>query len=111
MDDIGVIFKRANILKFKDSYNVKVCVTMYKILYDNYAPFLYNALIGNVREHGHDTRTRANFLLPIPEIRNIKVNFLYLGINLWNNLDNELKELKSSNILKSRLKEKSLSNY
>jgi hypothetical protein len=49
--------------------------------------------------------------LPIPEIRNIKINFLYLGIDLWNNLNDALKAAKSSNILKNALKKDIIASY
>ncbi len=32
INDVGSIFKRSCILKFRDLYKMKICVTMYKIL-------------------------------------------------------------------------------
>ena len=43
--DIDVILKRTCILKFKDLFITKMSVTVYKILYENYAPFLYNSIL------------------------------------------------------------------
>ncbi len=33
----------------------------------------------------------------------MKINFLYLSIGYWNNLENVFKETGSSNVLKTRL--------
>ncbi len=99
---VGSIFKRLCILQFRDLYKMKICVTMYKILNEGYALFLYDTVNVYVREHDHNTRNHNQFLLPYPGICN--VNFLYLAIGYWNNLENVFKEAGSSNVLKTVIK-------
>ncbi len=81
INDVGGIFKRSCILKFRDLYKMKVCVTIYKILNEGYAHFLYNTVNDYVREHDH-TRNHNKFFLPYPGICNVKINFLYLAIGI-----------------------------
>jgi hypothetical protein len=90
---------------------MKMCVTIYEIINENYAPFLYDALIDAIRDHDHDARNRSNYLLPYPGVKYVKINFLYLGINLWNNLENVFKDVNTSKKLKIMLKNKFLDSY
>ncbi len=47
---------------------MKICVMMYKILNEDYAPFLYNTVNDYLREHDHNTRNHSQLLLPYPGI-------------------------------------------
>ncbi len=88
-----------------------MCVTMYKILNEGYTPFLYDTVNDYVREHDHNTRYHNQLLLPYPGICNVKINFLYLAIGHWNNLENVFKEAGSSNVLKTMLSKYILASY
>ncbi len=76
---------------------------MYEILNEGNAPFLYDTVNDYVREHDHNTRNHNQFLLPYPGICNVKINFLYLAIGYWHNLENIFKEAGSFNVLKTML--------
>ncbi len=108
---VGVFFKRTCILKFRDLYEMNICVIMFKILNEGYAPFLSDTLNDYVREHDHNTRNNNQFLLPYPGICNVKINFLYLAIDYWNNLECVIKEAGSSNVLKTMLSNNILASY
>jgi hypothetical protein len=111
MDDINRMYKRTGILKFHDLFHMQTCTAIYKILNENYASFLYDILVENIRDHEHNTRYRSHFLLPYPGIKNVKTNFIYMGISLWNNLENTFKDAISSKELKTRLKNKFIDSY
>ncbi len=87
---------------------MKICVTMYIILNEGYAPFLYDTVNDYVREHDHNTRNYNQFLLPYPGTCNVKINFyiwlLVIGIILkmyLRTFSNVLKAMLSNNILAS----------
>ncbi len=42
INDVGSFLKRSCILKLRDLYKMKICVMMYKILNEGYAPLLYH---------------------------------------------------------------------
>ena len=109
--NINEIYKRECFLKLKDIYKVRSCVAIYRLLYDNYAPFLLNDLLPLVRMHSHNTRNRDNFLLPFPQVRSVKLNFLYQGIKMWNELDPSLINLESSFSFQEKLTELILNSY
>jgi hypothetical protein len=108
---ISEIFKREGLLKLQDIYKVKSCVTIYRILYENYAPFIFDDLLPLVRVHSYNTRNRDNLLLPFPQVRSVKLNFLYQGIKSWNDLDACLDDFDSSFSLKRKLTESILNSY
>ncbi len=56
INDVGGIFKRSCILMFRDLYKMKICVTMFKILNEGYAPYQYDTVNDYVREGDHNTR-------------------------------------------------------
>jgi hypothetical protein len=111
MEDVTCIYKRMNILKFVDLYKVKICVFIYKVLNEDYVPFLYDVLEGNAREHHYDIRNPNDYLPPFPVVKAVKQNFMYRGICAWNDLDRDFKLLPSSNSLKLKYTKQLLNLY
>ncbi len=50
------------ILQLSDLYKVNVCTCIFKILYENYAPFLVDSIEQYSCEHDHNTRHDKDFL-------------------------------------------------
>ena len=101
---IDSIYKRNSILKLADLYKCKCCVAIFKILNENYAPFLADAINGLQRHYQYNFRNRNNFYIPVPITKSVKMNFLYRAISLWNGLNNDLKNVPDSNQFEANLK-------
>ena len=100
-NEISQILKRANLLSLKNIYRFNACVTVYRILHENYLPFLHNYLADLTYNHSYHTRYRNNFMLPVPRIVAIQNNFIYQAHNAWNNLTLELRSSTSKTCLRS----------
>jgi hypothetical protein len=97
------IYKRERILKLEDLYRVKTCETIYRILNNGYLPSLHERLLGLVRDHTYNTRQRNTFMIPIPEVRAVKLNFLYQAVKCWNMLSQPIIEASTASIFRHRL--------
>jgi hypothetical protein len=111
MGDINKIYKRERLMKLSDIYRVKCCQTIYQILNENYAPFLLDDLLSLVRNHEYNTRRRGDFLLPLPQVRSVRLNFLYRAVGEWNELDGNLRESVSSYVLRKKMTKKIIDEY
>ena len=109
--NITHIYKRERLIKLTDIYRVKSCQAVYQIMNENYAPFLLDDLLNLVRHHDYNTRHRDDLLLPRPQVRSVRLNFLYQGIRLWNDLSRELRESISSFSLKKKMIDAILNEY
>ena len=111
MLNVSAIYKRESLLKPNDIYKVRCCVTMFRIQYEYYAAFLLNDLSNLVRLHDYNTRHRNDYLLPLPNVRAVRLIFLYQGIKEWNELSQELRDSNSASSLQKRLTERILNQY
>ncbi len=109
--DLNKIYKRNRILKVKDLYSYTAAVTMYKVIYCDVAPFVFDRLVMLLRNHDYLTRDRNSFKLPFPTVRTIKLNFLYQAINVWNELPNILKTAETVNKFKKTYRNVILDGY
>jgi exonuclease III len=113
MDNISLVYKRANILKLKDLYRVRAATSIYKIMFDNFANFLHDTILQYTRNGNcnHNTRHVNDFLVPFPTVKAVKINFIYRAIKVWNELDNSLKELSTCNKLKISYTKQLMNEY
>ncbi len=109
--NMSQIYCKYRILKFMDLYKINACMTIYKVLKENYAVFLSDELSNLLRYHDYDTRNRFDMLLPFPRVQAIRRNFLYQGIKCWNDLDLNVKNSTSSKVLKNILKQTFFDEY
>ena len=109
--NVKTIYKRHGILQFSDLYKIQLCNLIFKVLNENYASFLGDSLREYTREHHYDIRHQNDFDIPFPHVRSVKYNFLYQGIELWNELPANLKGLPNSRCFKSSYKEYLLNQY
>ena len=103
-NEISQILNRNNLLSIKNIYKFNACLTVYRILHENYLPFLHKYLVDLTYNHSYHTRYRNNFRLPVPRIVAIQNNFIYQALNAWNNLSLELRCITSRNLFESNLK-------
>ena len=74
---------------------MKACCTLFKILYEGYAPFLFETVRSLITINNYNTRQSGSFRLPYPTVRSIRFNFLYRAVSYWNALDVEFRSLPS----------------
>lgn len=111
IDNVSAIYKRQNILKLPDLYKLRVSITVYKVLNENYAPFIFDELMSLTNENHYNLRHQNSFVTPFPRVNTIKVNFIFNAVKIWNELTNDIKQSQSAQILKHRLKDKYVNNY
>jgi len=104
------LYKAAKILKPKDIHFFAVCIYMFKIIKLEHISL--QSTINVVRpSHNYLTRNRDKFILPFPRVNSIKISYNYQFIKIWNELPNELKELRTINMFKTHLKSYILNSY
>lgn len=109
--NINLVYKRNKILKIVDLYKCQCCVALFKILNENYAPFLSDSVNALERHHMYNFRHNNNFNIPFPNARSVKMNFVYNAISLWNNLSCDLKCLPNSTQFEKAFKSVCLASY
>ncbi len=109
--DISRIYQRSKILKLIDLYKVKCCTTFFRILLENYATFLQESVSELIRDHPYNMRYHDHFLLPVPIVKSVKMNFLNQSIYVWNRLDQTIKDINSSCSFANRMTELFIDGY
>jgi hypothetical protein len=90
------ILRHEEILKVEDVYRLKVGCYMYKIIYKNDYQFLKEYISPMYPDHTYNTRNNE-FILPFPRVENIRINFKYQFLNVWNQVPVEIKLCNSYN--------------
>jgi len=103
-------FKLNNILKLDDLYKYQVLRFMFNVIHHQ----IHNFSDINVRQqdvHQHNTRNRTQ--LSIPQFSHSKTQFAitYVGIKLWNALEEELKSELTLTSFSKKLKKKLVDTY
>lgn len=98
------IFKRLNIIKVAVIYDLQCLIFMYKWIKFNRYPFL-----AEMREEAslipiHQTRSAGNMRLPFPRLNVHRQTAIYNGLQLWNQVDESIKEAPSIASFKKRIK-------
>lgn len=110
-DNVNQIYKQHEILRVKDIYKLKACTTIYKVINDNYMPFLLSTILNLVRDHSYLTRRRNDFLLPVPRQRATKLNLIYQSLKMWNGISEQLRNSQSADELNLSLKQCIINSY
>ena len=111
MNNINNIYKINNLLKIKDLYKVRVSMILYKIINENYAPFLLNEIMAYVNPSPYNTRQNNDFVEPFPRVNCVKINFLSNALRIWNELDDNIKSSGSVSRIKKLLTNKIINEY
>ena len=96
-------FKSNNILKLSDLYNLSLCSHVFNYIKspDNN---LNSRLHPNSQIHNHNTRNRANLVIPRFNRSATQSSFIYSSITEWNKLSSDIKNCESNQVFKSKLK-------
>jgi hypothetical protein len=111
MHNIKRIYKRIKILPFEELYRVNVCSTFYDVINNNYLPKLYEIVINCIRDHKYLTRNRNTYKLPFPKMKSVKLNLIYRSLSIWNSLEDNVKNLSSSKLVKKHVTNKILNSF
>lgn len=95
------ILRLVGLLKVEDAYRLRVACIMYEFVRNNKYQFLKDLLPLNIPNQTHNTRNCNKFELPFPRVENIRINFKYQFLNVWNCVPEVIK-LKSSYMLFKR---------
>ena len=105
------IFKKYNILKFKDLINFHTGILMFKasniMLPENIQ--LQFSKIQDIHKYG--TRNREKMFVYGSNSRLKQMSTNVTGVKLWNELDSKIRNSKSLNVFKKKLKYEYISNY
>ena len=111
INNVNTIYKENKILKLTDLYKVRVSIIMYKIINENYAPFLQNDLFTHVNTNPYNTRQNNMFVQPFPRVNCVKINFMSNAIKIWNDINLEIKQSTSVAIIKKKLTQEIINSY
>ena len=89
------LLKRENVLDFDMAYKYFCLIKMYRILRLNNHESLASKIDSFQIIHSHDTRAVAQQALTLPPYQRSKCqnSFLYRGIQFWNNISPDLKNI------------------
>ena len=108
---LNQLMKKYKMMNLNDLYKFNVCVTLFRVLRMNHLPFLFDRIYSLAFFHNHDTRNRANFMVPMPRTRAIQFNFIYQAIASWNSLPLGLREIESFSEFKTKLRRHIFDTY
>ena len=98
------LFKKSKLLTVYQVFDLKCSIFMYKCLKCSMYPELKLKIKLNSDVHGHDTRRKTLRVIKTARIDICKKSFLYHGVDVWNQLDPEIKLLNSIGYFKKKLK-------
>ena len=89
------IFNSLKILQVPKIHKLNCFIFMFKCLNCNNFPSFRNKILQNTASHNYATRHRNLFYIPQERLELCRKSFLNKGISLWNELDAEVKNLKT----------------
>ena len=105
LDHTAPLFKSLKLLTVYNVYELNRILFIYKCLKCNYVSELRTRIQRNSEYHGYNTRNRNLFRnTDIMRLKICQRSFLNCGINLWNALDPDIKQINSFYGLKTSLK-------
>ena len=107
----GMILQELQILKANDMYKLKVGCFMYRLINNDISPSLSNYLNLHSASHGINTRHRNDLIVPFPSVENIRLNFKYQFISVWNLVPQQIKNCQTLSQFKNAYKKYLLSRY
>ena len=105
------LFKEAGLLKLYDVYKLRVATYMFRIMQLEELPAIRNNLFLRTADHEHNTRYANNFILPVPNVLAIKINFQYQFVDVWNNIPADIENSNTVKTFKNKLIQYYLNNY
>jgi hypothetical protein len=84
---------------------------MYRMLKDNAYENILHCISPQQPNHAYCTRRTDDFLLPFPLVENVRMNFKYQFLNIWNQIPTEIKASTSHCVFKRKYTNYLLSLY
>ena len=108
---LNEVMRKYGLMTVVDLFKYNISLTLFRVLKQDYMPFLFDKISSLALTHYHRTRNRENFRVPVPRTRSIQLNFIYQAIASWNGLPLELRQLESYNEFKRKLKNHIFNSY
>jgi hypothetical protein len=104
--NVAEISKLNFILDFDNSYRYFVLVKMFKIIVYNSHSYFSEKIAADQVNHRHATRfkARGNLTLPLLTKSKSQRSFLYRGLNMWNEITEDLRDINDVIVFKKCLK-------
>ena len=110
-DNIDDIYKKFAILKVRDKFKFEICRFVYTFLH-RMLPDCFNSFFSLTQKFipvKPDNQTTCTFLYLKKALANSQIKLV--GVKLWNEIPNEIKQLKNLAQFKKRLKQLLLNSY
>ena len=105
------IFKRLNILKLKDLYDLHVKLFLFKFVNVLLPISLLRVYKYHGDEHEHNTRHSTHPRCPIVNTEIMHRSFLYTGPNLWMSLKDHIQSSRTKTTFKRRITQNCIKEY
>ena len=105
------IFKRLNILKLKDMYDLHVKLLVYQFVNVLLPVSLLRVYKYHVDEHEHNMRHGTHPRCPIVNTEIMHRSFLYTGPNLWMSLNDHIQSSRTKTTFKRRITQNYIEEY
>ena len=99
------IYKKFAILKVRDKFKFEICCLVYKFLHRMLPDCFNNFFHLNSEIYSRQTRQSNNLHLPLFKKSTCKQSIKLVGIKLWSEIPNEIKQSKNLAQFKKRLKQ------
>ena len=101
-------FEKLRILKFEDLIKYQTCIHMFKANISCLPKNVQNMFNKSCEIHHYNTRNKNNFHVKSVRSEKRKMSVNITGVSLWNELPKNIKESRSLNVFKSKLKRRIL---
>ena len=99
------------IRKVSDVYKLNIGCFMYRLINHNFSASLGEYLDLHSASHNINTRQRNDFIVPFSSVDDIRLNFKYQFITIWNSVPHYIKVSKTISQFKNNYRQFLLTNY
>ena len=104
-------FEKLRVLKFVDLIKYQTCIHMFKANCCSLPINVQNMFNKSCETHNYNTRNKNNFHVKSVHSEKRKMSVNITGVSLWNELPKQLKESRTINVFKNKLKRQILTGY
>ena len=97
-------FRSNKILKVEDLYRFRILLYIYKTIYYNFDPFLFNCLTYHNQLHNHETRHCLQLILPLCHSTKSQHSIAFVGVKFWNALSIDIRNSSSLTVFTRNIK-------
>ena len=103
-DPSAPIFYSLKLLPISKIFHLNCLLFFYNCLFNNSSPMIKHKILQNCPTHNHATRYKNQIRPPRERLEICRKSYRSQSICLWNNLDKNIKESKSLQIFRNRVK-------